>query len=139
MSDHRTRPRGVKAAGRGRFAGLDQPARGAAFDEAPALFVLGVACTLFRDDAAAATIEHGRHLLPWMGDTSFAVDRYDAVLLLEEIPQRPAGRAPQQRAADAELDDERYRDLDYAREHELENPLAYSLAASGHGACARAT
>lgn len=132
---------------RRRFAGLE--GRGANSGQAQALSVVGVASTLFRDDAAALAVVDGRHLRPWVqGGASSTVDRYDARLLLEEdLPQRPStrpqqqhgggGAAPDADAGDAELDEERFRDLDYSREHELENPLAFSLAL-GHGACRRA-
>ena len=78
------------------------------------------------DPVAAASAEAGEHLLPWMGDVSNAMDRFDARLLLEEMPQpgqpprSAAARATWEAAAaitegapvDAEaLDRERYRGL----------------------------
>ncbi|XP_069476177.1 splicing factor, suppressor of white-apricot homolog isoform X2 [Ambystoma mexicanum] len=53
-------------------------------EEAPALpgakvelLVFGYACKIFRDDEMARYQERGRHLIPWMGDSSTLIDRYD--------------------------------------------------------------
>lgn len=75
-------------------------------------------------DVSAAENDE-QHLLPWMGDASNVLDRFDVRLLLEEMPQpgqppRAAARAAWEAAAaitEAEpvdeetLDRERYRDL----------------------------
>ncbi|MEQ2165880.1 hypothetical protein GOODEAATRI_021763 [Goodea atripinnis] len=39
------------------------------------LLVFGYACKLFRDDEKALYHEHGKHLIPWMGDKSIMIDR----------------------------------------------------------------
>lgn len=39
------------------------------------LLVFGYACKLFRDDERALYHEHGKHLIPWMGDKSIMIDR----------------------------------------------------------------
>ena len=39
------------------------------------LFVFGYQCKVFRDDEKARYLEEGRHLIPWMGDTSLMIDR----------------------------------------------------------------
>lgn len=42
------------------------------------LFVFGYSCKLFRDDAKALHIDQGKHLIPWMGDETLKIDRFDA-------------------------------------------------------------
>nr|CAG4641773.1 EOG090X07RL [Eurycercus lamellatus] len=42
------------------------------------LLVFGYACKLFRDDEKASNIDQGKFLIPWMGDDSIKIDRYDA-------------------------------------------------------------
>lgn len=39
------------------------------------LLVFGYACKVFRDDERALYHEHGKHLIPWMGDKSIMIDR----------------------------------------------------------------
>lgn len=39
------------------------------------LLVFGYACKLFRDDEKALYHEHGKHLIPWMGDKNIMIDR----------------------------------------------------------------
>lgn len=46
------------------------------------LFVFGYTCKLFRDDEKALHIDQGKHLIPWMGDDTLKIDRFDPVLLL---------------------------------------------------------
>lgn len=50
------------------------------------LLVFGYACKLFRDDEKALQQEQGRHLIPWMGETSIMIDR--------SVPQSPPARLP---------------------------------------------
>lgn len=39
------------------------------------LLVFGYACKIFRDDDKAREIDQGKHLIPWMGDSSLKIDR----------------------------------------------------------------
>eukprot|EP00967_Tisochrysis_lutea_P093403 scaffold135127_cov12-Tisochrysis_lutea.AAC.1 len=66
-------PRGAT----GRFAGFTT----AKFDEHQgSLEVLGLPCTVFKDEGTAQFIDQERHLLPWFGDETNLVDRYDVRL-----------------------------------------------------------
>lgn len=39
------------------------------------LLVFGYACKIFRDNERARHIDHGKHLIPWMGDNTMKIDR----------------------------------------------------------------
>lgn len=39
------------------------------------LLIFGYACKIFRDNERAKLIDHGKHLIPWMGDNSLKIDR----------------------------------------------------------------
>jgi len=54
------------------------------------LLVFGYACKLFRDDEKALDVESGNHLIPWMGDSSLKIDRYDGRGHLYNISQYEA-------------------------------------------------
>ncbi|XP_068141122.1 protein suppressor of white apricot isoform X1 [Drosophila tropicalis] len=41
------------------------------------LLVFGYACKIFRDDDKARELDHGKQLIPWMGDINLKIDRYD--------------------------------------------------------------
>ncbi|XP_042297515.1 splicing factor, suppressor of white-apricot homolog isoform X2 [Sceloporus undulatus] len=54
------------------------------------LLVFGYACKLFRDDEKALQQEQGRHLIPWMGDSSIMIDRYDGRGHLHDLSEYDA-------------------------------------------------
>ncbi|XP_034827870.1 protein suppressor of white apricot-like isoform X1 [Maniola hyperantus] len=49
------------------------------------LFVFGYSCKLFRDNVKALQIDQGKHLIPWMGDETLKIDRYDARGALHDL------------------------------------------------------
>ncbi|XP_071056962.1 splicing factor, suppressor of white-apricot homolog isoform X1 [Onthophagus taurus] len=56
------------------------------------LLVFGYACKLFRDDDKAKYIDQGKHLIPWMGDDSLKIDRYDGRGALSDLKPFEASR-----------------------------------------------
>nr|CAG4634844.1 EOG090X07RL [Alona affinis] len=81
------------------------------------LLVFGYACKLFRDDEKAASIDEGSLLIPWMGDDTIKIDRYDARgtlfdLKSLEIPtggyDRYEGLTAEERRIERLCDEERY-------------------------------
>ncbi|KYN00474.1 Protein suppressor of white apricot [Cyphomyrmex costatus] len=90
-------------------------------DEEPQeLLVFGYSCKLFRDDDKAKMIDQGKHLIPWMGDNTLRIDRYDgrgalADLRIHEPP--PGGFDQRTIFTEEELkveqlcDEERYRSI----------------------------
>ncbi|CAL1689604.1 unnamed protein product [Lasius platythorax] len=90
-------------------------------DEEPQeLLVFGYSCKLFRDDDKAKMIDQGKHLIPWMGDSTLKIDRYDgrgalADLRIHEPP--PGGFDQRTILTEDELkveqlcDEERYQSL----------------------------
>mmetsp|Transcript_26673 Transcript_26673/g.68750 ORF Transcript_26673/g.68750 Transcript_26673/m.68750 type:complete len:166 (+) Transcript_26673:1376-1873(+) len=124
-------PRGAT----GRFAGFTT----AKFDEHQgSLEVLGLPCTVFKDEGTAQFIDQERHLLPWFGDETNLVDRYDVRLLLDDLstcdnPSLPAAAhgAELEGQEAADLHKERYADMDYAQEHQLAHPLGRPVGDAG--------
>lgn len=76
--------------------------------------LMGVHALLFDDDTLAAFINSPAALLPWNGDQTLLIDRYDVRHLLQDLSgirkRRPAPALLD--ATDEELNYERYRDLE---------------------------
>ncbi|KAK6642152.1 hypothetical protein RUM44_013875 [Polyplax serrata] len=89
-------------------------------NETDELLVFGYSCKLFRDDEKALYIDQGKHLIPWMGDETLKIDRYDARGTLFDLKQAEApsggfdryfGLTDMERQVESMCDDERYRAL----------------------------
>ncbi|XP_012136399.1 suppressor of white-apricot isoform X2 [Megachile rotundata] len=89
-------------------------------EEPQELLVFGYSCKLFRDDDKAKMIDQGKHLIPWMGDNTLKIDRYDGRGALGDlrIYEPPTGGFDQRTIlTEDELkveqlcDEERYRSL----------------------------
>lgn len=77
------------------------------------LLVFGYACKLFRDDEKASSIDQGKLLIPWMGDDSVKIDRYDARgtlfdLKVHERSDSYEGLTAEERKLEKLCDGERY-------------------------------
>ncbi|WOL18430.1 hypothetical protein Cni_G27225 [Canna indica] len=83
------------------------------------LAIEGRHALLFADDTIAAFVNSHDALVPWSGDNTLLVDRYDARHLLDRIPPRPPRRVstclheepPVGGITASEIDHERYLDL----------------------------
>ncbi|KAL1502721.1 hypothetical protein ABEB36_007825 [Hypothenemus hampei] len=56
------------------------------------LLVFGYSCKIFRDDEKALYVDQGKHLIPWMGDESLKIDRYDGRGALSDLKKYEASR-----------------------------------------------
>ncbi|KAF5281900.1 hypothetical protein FQR65_LT14484 [Abscondita terminalis] len=89
------------------------------------LLVFGYACKLFRDDVKALYVDQGKHLIPWMGEESLKIDRYDCRGALSELRQYEANYDSKSSLSETEkrleilCDEERYYSLKN-NEEELE-------------------
>ncbi|XP_060791498.1 splicing factor, suppressor of white-apricot homolog isoform X2 [Neoarius graeffei] len=108
------------------------------------LLVFGYACKLFRDDERAAFHEHGKHLIPWMGDSKLMIDRYDGRGHLHDLSEYDAGSwnqnyqlSEEEARIEALCDEERYLALhtdlleEEARQEEEYKRLSEALADEG--------
>nr|XP_020465478.1 splicing factor, suppressor of white-apricot homolog [Monopterus albus] len=108
------------------------------------LLVFGYACKLFRDDERALYHEHGKHLIPWMGDKSFMIDRYDGRGHLHDLSEYDSGSwntsyqlSEEEARIEALCDEERYLALhtdlleEEARQEEEYKRLSEALADEG--------
>ncbi|KAM3825928.1 LOW QUALITY PROTEIN: splicing factor, suppressor of white-apricot homolog [Vipera latastei] len=110
------------------------------------LLVFGYACKLFRDDEKALKQEQGRHLIPWMGDASIMIDRYDGRGHLHDLSEydaeystwnRDYHLSEEEARIEALCDEERYLALrtdlleEEARQEEEYKRLSEALAEDG--------
>ncbi|XP_037548548.1 splicing factor, suppressor of white-apricot homolog isoform X2 [Nematolebias whitei] len=108
------------------------------------LLVFGYACKLFRDDEKAIYHEHGKHLIPWMGDKSIMIDRYDGRGHLHDLSEYDSGSwntsyqlSEEEARIEALCDEERYLALhtnlldEEARQEEEYKRLSEALADEG--------
>ncbi|XP_040272194.1 splicing factor, suppressor of white-apricot homolog isoform X2 [Bufo bufo] len=113
---------------------------------APELLVFGYACKLFRDNEKALYHEHGRHLIPWMGDAQILIDRYDGRGHLHDLSDydtehnswnRNYNLSEEEARIEALCDEERYLALhtdlleEEARQEEEYKRLSEALAEDG--------
>ncbi|XP_054279710.1 protein suppressor of white apricot isoform X2 [Macrosteles quadrilineatus] len=87
------------------------------------LLVFGYACKVFRDDEKALEMDQGKHLIPWMGDETLKIDRYDARGHLSEVSQFEATNqdyvlTAEERRIEQICDEERYRALHHNEEEQ---------------------
>ena len=54
------------------------------------LLVFGYASKVFRDDERALQVERGDFCVPWMGDPSIKIDRFDGRGLLSDLRSNEA-------------------------------------------------
>ena len=119
------------SAAREAFAGVRTASPDESFDQSDlSCCAYGRSCTLFSDNDLAATLDAERHLQPWLDDESVMVDRYDVRLLLHDTTQinksmhrRPNSSQIDSSDDEAEINFERYRDL----QPELRNPQSQPL------------
>ncbi|KAK5605760.1 hypothetical protein CRENBAI_006480, partial [Crenichthys baileyi] len=108
------------------------------------LLVFGYACKLFRDDEKALYHEHGKHLIPWMGDKSIMIDRYDGRGHLHDLSEYDSGSwntsyqlSEEEARIETLCDEERYLALhtdlleEEARQEEEYKRLSEALADEG--------
>uniref|UniRef100_A0AAY4AAJ4 Splicing factor, suppressor of white-apricot homolog n=1 Tax=Denticeps clupeoides TaxID=299321 RepID=A0AAY4AAJ4_9TELE len=108
------------------------------------LLVFGYACKVFRDDERAHFHEQGKHLIPWMGDKSIMIDRYDGRGHLHDLSEYDADSwnrdyqlSEEEARIEALCDEERYMALhsdlleEEARQEEEYKRLSEALADEG--------
>ncbi|KAK9532730.1 hypothetical protein VZT92_010103 [Zoarces viviparus] len=108
------------------------------------LLVFGYACKLFPDDERALYHEHGKHLIPWMGEKNIMIDRYDGRGHLHDLSEYDSGSwntsyqlSEEEARIEALCDEERYLALhtdlleEEARQEEEYKRLSEALADEG--------
>ncbi|XP_025413350.1 protein suppressor of white apricot [Sipha flava] len=100
---------------------------GSSEDEKQTLLVFGYSCKLFKDDEKALFIDQGKHLIPWMGDETLKIDRYDcrgALSDLKSVEALPFGQSrwegltAEEKKIEQLCDEERYKSLNDKSEEE---------------------
>ncbi|XP_025206974.1 protein suppressor of white apricot [Melanaphis sacchari] len=100
---------------------------GTSEDEKQTLLVFGYSCKLFKDDEKALFIDQGKHLIPWMGDDTLKIDRYDcrgALSDLQSVEALPFGQSrwegltADEKKIEQLCDEERYKSLNDKSEEE---------------------
>ncbi|XP_075424759.1 splicing factor, suppressor of white-apricot homolog isoform X3 [Ascaphus truei] len=137
---------GAAARKTGKAERQPQKSRGSGGKVAVELLVFGYACKLFRDDERASHHEHGRHLIPWMGEPSVMIDRYDGRGHLHDLSEYDAEHnswnrnynlSEEESRIEALCDEERYLALhtdlleEEARQDEEYKRLGEALAEDG--------
>ena len=93
------------------------------------LLVFGYACKLFRDNERATQVDKGEYLVPWMGNSSIMLDRFDARGVLSNLKNYEAIEGemnqedymtPEEVMTEEMCDDERYRSMKIADEAETD-------------------
>ncbi|XP_046386073.1 splicing factor, suppressor of white-apricot homolog isoform X3 [Ischnura elegans] len=96
-------------------------------EEDEELLVFGYSCKIFRDDEKALFIDQGKHLIPWMGDETLKIDRYDGRAALADLRESEApiggydlwaSLSDAERRVEQLCDEERYRALTHNEEEE---------------------
>eukprot|EP01110_Echinostelium_bisporum_P007483 TRINITY_DN28359_c0_g1_i1.p1 TRINITY_DN28359_c0_g1~~TRINITY_DN28359_c0_g1_i1.p1 ORF type:complete len:195 (+),score=15.37 TRINITY_DN28359_c0_g1_i1:39-623(+) len=82
------------------------------------LVIVGYESKLFRDDGTAKAVDAGHYLIPWMGDKSLLVDRYDVRLLVDDRNvfkvENRRRRTKEEKEEEEALNYERYFDIEHA-------------------------
>jgi hypothetical protein len=87
--------------------------------EKAALVVIGYESKMFRDPETAAAVNEGKFLVPWMGDKSLMIDRYDVRLLLDDRKAFKKVKGKTRSISKEEVDEEAQ--CDYQRYYDLEH------------------
>ncbi|XP_065201078.1 protein suppressor of white apricot [Planococcus citri] len=91
------------------------------------LFVFGYSCKVYEDYDKSLYVDQGKHLIPWLGDESLKIDRYDCRGALNDLTKYlpksesfdlRANLSNQEKRIEQLCDEERYRALTTNEEEE---------------------
>uniref|UniRef100_A0A1B6KTR0 SURP motif domain-containing protein n=1 Tax=Graphocephala atropunctata TaxID=36148 RepID=A0A1B6KTR0_9HEMI len=93
-------------------------------EETEKISVFGYSCKIFRDDQRALEMDQGKHLIPWMGDETLKIDRYDARGHLSDLtpydgPGAEHVPTTEEKRVESLCDEERYRAMSVNEEESL--------------------